>query len=137
MHKLLIIVGICISYPAWAVLPVNDNNSNVYTQLQLQKSKSDMQLEIARLKLEHLKIQSEIDKLNGVAKEQQPSAVINVLEISEFNNKHQAVIDINGNTKTYKVGENLSKDLVLTQISQKSIEVLNKVTNQSQLYFMA
>lgn len=129
MNKLLVLIGMIIFIQGFA----SDNNSSSFSNLQLEKNLSSMQLDIAKNKLEQLKVQAAIDNLSGIKKSDQ-SIKISVLEINIFNNNKQAVISVAGITNTYKQGDVLTGDLILNKINSKSIDVLNTQTQQHREY---
>lgn len=127
----LILTGvICFSYSFGLV---NAGPEISFSDLQLEKEQSNMQLEISKLELEKLKVQSEIDKLSGITKQSQ-NISISVNKINIFNNNKQAVISIDGVVNTYNEGDSLKGDLVLNKVFSKSIDVLNTQTQKHTKY---
>ena len=130
-------LGVFCFSSVWALVPVDDSSSTIFSSLQVEKSQSNMQLDVAKLKLERLQIQYEIDKLTGASKANPNNINIKVQNISIFNDNKLAVITINGFMKTYKVGDILTDNLMLKDISNKSIKVINTDTQKTMTYLIS
>ena len=137
MNKILMCLGVFCFSSVWALVPVDDSSSTIFSSLQVEKSQSNMQLDVAKLKLERLQIQYEIDKLTGASKANPNNINIKVQNISIFNDNKLAVITINGFMKTYKVGDILTDNLMLKDISNKSIKVINTDTQKTMTYLIS
>lgn len=135
MHKILIITSLFFISECFAYKAVDDYSSSIFSNLQVNKAQSNIELEIAKSKLQKLQIENEIDKLtSGVSKSN--TTDIFLKEINIFNDKKLAVIDINGVSKTYKQGDLLADDLILVNITAKDIDVLNTSKKKHRKYLM-
>ena len=137
MNRILIGLGILCFSSAWALVPVDDNSSTIFSNLQVEKSQSNMKLDVAKLKLQRLKVQADIDKLTGASKANPNNINIKVQNISIFNDKKLAAITVNGVMKTYKVGDVLTENLMLKDISNKSVKVQNTDTQKTMTYLIS
>jgi len=137
MNKILLGLGVLCFSSAWAIVPVDDTSSTIFSSLQVEKSQSNMKLDVAKLKLQRLQVQEEIDKLTGASKANPNNINIKVKNISIFNDNKLAVITIDGVMKTYKVGDVLTENLMLKDISNKSVKVLNTDTQKTMTYLIS
>jgi hypothetical protein len=133
MRKLVcILIGLCSISSSLA----NDNQASVFSELQTQKSIENIELEIANLKLQNIHVKNEIDKLNGNLKSNSNSLDIRVQEILTFNNQSQAVIAVDNISKTYRMGDILTGNLLIAKISSTVIDVLDTKTNNNSQYLL-
>ena len=133
MRKLVcILIGLCSISSSFA----NDNHASVFSELQTQKSIENIELEIANLKLQNIQVKNEIDKLNGNLKSNSNSLDIRVKEILTFNNQSQAVIAVDNISKTYRLGDILTGNLIIAKISSTVIDVLDTKTNNNSQYLL-
>ena len=133
MNKnILILIGLLAS----SLCMASDLEAKDFSDLNIKKSKESVELEIAKLQLAKLKIQDEINRLSGASKETPNSLKIKVKDISIFNQKSQAVIDVDGKSKTYQVNDMLKPYLQVVQISPKVVEILNTQTNTKYQYLL-
>lgn len=133
MRKLVcILTGLCSISSSLA----NDNQASVFSELQTQKSIENIELEIANLKLQNIQVKNEIDKLNGNLKSNSNSLDIRVQEILTFNNQSQAVIAVDNISKTYRIGDILTGNLIVAKISSTVIDVLDTKTNNNSQYLL-
>ena len=137
MNKILIGLGVLCCSSVWALTPVDDSSSTIFSSLQVEKSQSNMQLDIAKLKLQRLKIQAEIDKLVAASKTNPNSINIKVKEINIFNDSKLAIIDIDGVIKIYKRGDILTEHLMLKAIFNHSIKIFNIDTQKTMTYLVS
>ena len=137
MKKVCMGFSFLVCSSAWALTPVSDGSTNIFSTLQVTKAQSNMELDIAKLKLQRLQLQIEIDKLIGSPKATQNTINLKVKNISVFNNNKKATIDIDGAVKTYTVGDVLKGSLTIQDISNKSVKVLNTVTNKTSIYLIS
>lgn len=118
----LIIISLSVSFFANGA-----NTSDNFSNLQLKRAQSAMDLEIAKTNLQKIKVEEQIQKLTGsaVSKSIPTTNQIALKEIRGFDNQRVAVLAVNDITRQYEVKDEIAPNLVIQSIFANSIKVLN------------
>ena len=127
MSKKIILIPIfCLSLAGFA----SANTVDEYNILQNQQALTKLSVDINKLKLENIQLETQIAQLTGNSGVNH-NLNIKVISTSIFNNHQSAMINIKGNIKEYKLNDNIDKDFVIQNITDDGVSVFNSTTDQT------
>ena len=125
-NKIMLIPIFCLSLVVFA----SANTVDEYNTLQNQQALTKLAVDINKLKLENIQLETQIAQLTGNSGVNH-NLNIKVISTSIFNNHQSAMINVKGNIKEYKLNDNINKDFVIQNITDDGVSVFNSSTDQT------